>query len=223
MRPALGSLAAASAPATTRLIVAAAASVAVHALAALAFALSPPGTPLGRGSESARPLQARLVGPDAPGPGDRPAPLEQDARVARPVEKPAASRATGTSPAAEAAQAFGLREEPVHYLPSELEVRPRLRSQIDPPYPQIAPADGGYVVLQLLIGETGAVEKVVVVVADPAGYFEQTAIDAFARARFSPGRRGGVAVKSQTWIEVKFHPLAPSGVAAAADPGEPPR
>lgn len=211
-------------PTATRLIVALAASVGVHAAAALALAVAPPGSPFSQGSPSLRPLQARLVGPPAPGQADRPLPAEQAADVAPAVEKSARMRAAGPSPAAatEAAQPFGLREQVVHYLPSELDVRPRLRSQIDPPYPQVAPADGGYVVLQLLISETGAVERVSVAVADPEGFFEKTAIDAFAGARFSPGRRGGIAVKSQTWIELKFHPLAPPGVAAAA-PEDPPR
>jgi hypothetical protein len=40
-----------------------------------------------------------------------------------------------------------------------------------------------------------------------------------AAARFAPGMRGGVAVKSRTWLELKFHPLVPPGVAAAeSDP-----
>jgi protein TonB len=211
-------------PTATRLIGALAASVGVHAAAALALAVAPPGSPFGQGSQSPRPIQARLVGPAGPeaAPADRPLPAEQAARVAPPVDKSTPGRASGSSPAAEALQPFGLREQVVHYLPSELDVRPRLRSQIDPPYPQVAPADGGYVVLQVLISETGAVEKVSVAVADPEGFFEKTAIDAFAGARFSPGRRGGVAVKSQTWIELKFHPLAPPGVAAPG-PNEMPR
>ncbi|MGH8698076.1 MAG: TonB family protein, partial [Burkholderiales bacterium] len=110
---------------------------------------------------------------------------------------------------------LGLREAPVYYLPSELDARPRLRSRIDPTYPRVAPPDGGYVLLRLLISEEGRVERALVVVADPEGYFEQAAAEAFASARFSPGKLGGIAVKSQTWIEMKFHPLVPSGSASA--------
>jgi protein TonB len=134
----------------------------------------------------------------------------------KPASAPAAAPVQRDSPPA---QALGLGAETIHYLPSDLDVRPRLRTPIDPPYPRVAPPDGGYLVLQLLISETGAVEKVNVAAADPEGFFEQTAIEAFAAARFAPGMRNGVAVKSQTWIELKFHPLVPPGAAAdGADP-----
>jgi outer membrane biosynthesis protein TonB len=109
-----------------------------------------------------------------------------------------------------------LRQSPVYYLASELDVRPKLTTRVDPVYPRIAPPDGGYVLLRLLIGEDGWVDRTIVVLADPEGYFEEAAADAFGHARFSPGRRGGTAVKSQLWIELKFHPLAPPGAPAAS-------
>jgi protein TonB len=206
-----------------RLAAALAASLALHAAAALTLATAPPGALSGQGSRTTTPLPARLVVPGASvstaAPLPRTLPVEAPSTV-RP-EKPPKTLATapparrGEAPA----QALGLGTETIHYLPSELDVRPRLRTPIDPPYPRVAPPDGGYLVLQLLISETGAVERVQVAIADPEGFFEQTAIEAFAAARFAPGMRNGVAVKSQTWIELKFHPLVPPGVAAAgADP-----
>lgn len=207
---------------TVRLAAALAASLALHAAAALTLAAAPAGSLSGQGSRSAAPIQARLAVPGAPESAVVAPPPARGA-IARTVTRPETPAATPAAAPArrgpEAAQALGLGAETIHYLPSELDVRPRLHTPIDPPYPRVAPPDGGYLVLQLLISETGAVERVQVAVADPEGFFEQTAIEAFAAARFAPGMRNGVAVKSQTWIELKFHPLVPPGVAAGgADP-----
>jgi TonB family protein len=229
MLPTLGSFDAS--PAAVRVTAALAASLTLHAAVALALLAAPPGSPTGQGNRSSRPLQARIVGPAAP----EPAPAQpaaaalREARAVPPLEKPAAGGPASSprTPAEEPAQQpLGLLPEAIHYLPSELDVRPRLRSRVDPTPPPVAPPDGGYVVLQLLISETGEVERVVVAIADPAGFFEKAAIDAFAGARFSPGQRGGIAVKSQTWIELKFHPLvvdplAPAGVATTGGDGTP--
>ena len=65
----------------------------------------------------------------------------------------------------------------------------------------------GVVVLRLLISDTGQVDNVAVVRAEPAGVFEQAAIEAFAKARFSPGLAGGTPVKSQITVEVQFVPI----------------
>jgi TonB family protein len=207
----------ASAPAV-RLAAAVAASLALHAAAVLTVVGAPPGSPTGEGgSIAARPLQARIVAPPTPaspspgGASPRPPPRTAVAAVEQPAPARSANRPT---PAPDAPQPLGLRETPIYYLPAELDARPRLRSRIDPTYPQVAPPDGGYVLLRLLISEEGRVERALVVVADPEGYFEKAAAEAFAGARFSPGRLGGVAVKSQTWIEMKFHPLVPSGGAS---------
>jgi outer membrane biosynthesis protein TonB len=212
MFPPLGS---AAPPAAIRLIAALAASISLHAAVAFALAAAPPGSLTGEGNQASPPLQARIVGPDPnpSAPVRHASPARPEARAAAPLERPTADRvaAAPPPPPEERSQPFGLREDATHYLPSELDVRPLLRSSVDPPYPEVAPPEGGYLVLRLLISETGHVERVFVVVADPEGFFETTATEAFAGARFSPGRRGGVAVKSQTWIELKFHPLAPAG------------
>ncbi|MCI0345060.1 MAG: TonB family protein [Chloroflexi bacterium] len=211
MRPTLASLDATSAPAV-RLTGAVAASLALHAAAALAFVGAPLGSPTGPGSVASPPLQARIVTP--------PAPESPSADASSlPVRPPQTRIAAAEKPPPEASQPLGLREAPVYHLPSQLDTRPRLRSRVDPAYPQVAPPDGGYVLLRLLISEEGRVDRVLVVVADPEGFFEKAAADAFAAARFSPGKLGGIAVKSQTWIEMKFHPLVPSGSASAG--GEP--
>ncbi len=74
-------------------------------------------------------------------------------------------------------------------------------------YPEEAKKQEGSVVLRLLISEAGAVDNVAVVRAYPAGLFEASALEAFGKAKFSPGKMLGVAVKSQITIEVLFTPI----------------
>ncbi len=200
-----------------RLGAAVAASLALHAAVVLAPSGAPPGSLLGR-SGAGSPLAAHIVAAPAPTPpAERASPAPpKPAHPAVEPEQAAARQATPPSPPPQAADApaLGLPGAPVYYLQSELDVRARMQGHVEPPYPETAPPDGGYVVLRLLISEEGRVERVLVVVAEPEGYFEQAA-DAFAAARFFPGRRGGAAVKSQTFIELKFHPLVPTDAAAS--------
>jgi protein TonB len=94
------------------------------------------------------------------------------------------------------------------YIPGlRLDPGPRPLDEIDPDYPDTVNLRSGTVVLRLLISDTGRVDDVSVVRAEPAGVFEQAAIDAFARARFAPGMAGGVPVKSQIRVEVEFMPI----------------
>ena len=201
-----------------RLSAAVAASLALHAVVVLAPSGAPPGSPLGR-SGAGSPLAARIVAiPAQPPPAERASPAPPKRPAIDPEQAASARQATPPSvpPQAPDAPALGLPGAPVYYLQSELDVRAQMQGHVDPPYPAIAPPDGGYVVLRLLISEEGRVERALVVVAEPEGYFEQAATEAFAAARFFPGRRGGAAVKSQTFIELKFHPLVPTESTAAA-------
>jgi protein TonB len=94
------------------------------------------------------------------------------------------------------------------YLPSgKLDPGPRPLQDIEPVYPDEGNLRQGSVVLRLLISERGEVDNVAVVRAYPKGAFENSAIAAFAAARFAPGMMFGVAVKSQLTIEVEFMPI----------------
>lgn len=207
-------------PVVARLGGALAASIALHAAAVLTFAVAPTGTLSGEGDRSSAPLRARLVPAHVAAAAPAPAPtFRTPSETARDTTPPApaaasAGHASIATPTEIVQQALGIVPEVVYFAAAELDVRPRPTVQIDPAYPRVAPADGGYLVLELLIDETGSVDRVNVAVAEPEGFFEQTAIDAFAAALFTPGRRNGVAVKSRTWIELRFHPLVPGGVAA---------
>ncbi len=78
---------------------------------------------------------------------------------------------------------------------------------IDPAFPVAAGARGGTVTLRLVISEKGEVESIVVVHAVPPGLFDEAALAAFGRARFAPGLRAGIPVRSEVMYEVEFAPL----------------
>jgi TonB family protein len=58
----------------------------------------------------------------------------------------------------------------------------------------------------LKIDEFGSVQDVTVVNAEPAGYFEESASQAFKAAHFSPAQRDGHPVRSQIVVKVRFTP-----------------
>ena len=96
---------------------------------------------------------------------------------------------------------------PEYALGIRLDPGPRPLEDIEPEYPDPVHLREGIVVLRLLISDTGHVDDVAVVRAQPRGVFEQAAIDAFAKARFAPGMAAGTPVKSQITVEVQFVPI----------------
>jgi TonB family protein len=103
-----------------------------------------------------------------------------------------------------------------YYRLSELDERPQIMTRVNPAYPEAAARRflGGRVVIRLDLDETGAVERVRAVKAQPAGYFESSAEQAFAVARFTPGVKDGKAVKVRMMLEVNFDSAPPP------DPGK---
>jgi TonB family protein len=93
-----------------------------------------------------------------------------------------------------------------YYNTSELDVRPGIMVHVEPRYPERAAQDGvtGRVVTQLFLREDGSVEHVSIIRAEPVGYFEYAVEQAFMGARFTPGLKGGEAVKVQMALEVNF-------------------
>lgn len=93
---------------------------------------------------------------------------------------------------------------PYGYYPAHLlDERPQVRVHVEPAFPPGAP-ESGRVKLQLFIDADGRVEEIVVIESEPQGVFEYAAAQAFAPARFTPGRFRGEAVKSLMAIEVLF-------------------
>ena len=92
---------------------------------------------------------------------------------------------------------------PYYFRSSELTERPAPRERIEPRFPPGAP-DTGRLKLRLYINESGLVDAVHVTEAEPEGVFEEAAIEAFAAARFRPGHKDRIPVKSQIALEVRF-------------------
>lgn len=107
---------------------------------------------------------------------------------------------------------------PRYYTPGELDQRPVAITPIIPEYPGSAGPDGGYLVVRILIDDHGRTEKVLVLVADPEGQFEQAVEEAFSKGRFRPGMKGGIAVRSQIVAEIRFLPEDRPGARSLSPP-----
>lgn len=79
--------------------------------------------------------------------------------------------------------------------PNEGDAIPLVR--VPPQYPQRAASRGiqGWVQLEFTITETGAVEDIVVIAADPPGYFESAAERALSRWKYKPKIDNGTPVR----------------------------
>ena len=148
----------------------------------------------GWGQWSASALQARLR---APAGDEAVAPISRATAGPRGAAPHLALRhAAGPS--------SGITAPPRYFPAEELDERPLIRTPVHPAFPADAPVAGGRVVLRLLINEAGAVDQATAIEADPPGVFDAAAVEAFAPARFTPGRKDGNAVKSALHIELQF-------------------
>jgi TonB family protein len=77
---------------------------------------------------------------------------------------------------------------------------------VAPQFPQAARERGidGWVDLQYLVDTDGAVSDVAVVGAQPAGVFEQAALDAIRHWRYQPVVHGGHVVSQRTHVRLRF-------------------
>jgi TonB family protein len=169
---------------TPRLAVALAASAALHGLLVAGPPFGPPWGEISIStSRASTPIRASLQRPPV-----------SDRAVAHAVTPPQHARA-GAMP-----------RGPRYYTPRELDVKPGIMTRVVPEYPEAAAQRSlaGKVVVRLFIDESGAVERVLALRADPPGYFERSAEQAFGAARFSPGVKDGRAVKVQLTLEVNF-------------------
>ena len=193
---------------TPRLAAALGASLALHACLIVALDALPWGMRWGEfgivepgGARALRvalhPLAAEAAAPAAPAAPAASAQPQAEAPRARSPDAaagPARQRAFSPLPAAR------------HYTTRELDVRPGILVRVEPEYPEAAARRflSGRVVARLLIDESGAVEKVLIVSAEPPGYFEASAHQAFLAARFTPGMKDGRPVRVQMLLEISF-------------------
>ena len=83
---------------------------------------------------------------------------------------------------------------------------PRPLRQVPMQYPPQAKARGveGYVVVSLLIGESGDVQRVRVLESEPGGVFEEVAVEAIRGWRFEPARYQGESVRVWARQRIQF-------------------
>jgi TonB family protein len=120
----------------------------------------------------------------------------------------------GTAPADEPPHLTPAAPERIYYPARELDAYPTPLAPLRFEYPaRLARAPiAGNVLVTLMVGESGAVDRVAVVAAEPAGYFEEHTRAAFTSARFHPGRRAGRVVGSQITVRVEYDPALGAGL-----------
>lgn len=93
-----------------------------------------------------------------------------------------------------------------YYLPYELDVRPQIRTRVEPAYPRGAAVEGitAAFTARVFIDEEGRVERVLAPDKSVADPFAASVIAAFRAARYTPGIKDGKPVKSLLLIEVNF-------------------
>lgn len=87
-------------------------------------------------------------------------------------------------------------------------MRPGPLGEIEPVPPAKAGDRAGRVVARILISEAGQAERVVIESSEPKGLFDDAVISAFGKARYRPGSKNGIRVKSQMRVEVTFHTVS---------------
>ena len=89
---------------------------------------------------------------------------------------------------------------------STVDVKPKVQSRPPLEYPAGAAKDGikGYVVINMLIGKDGNVEIAKVLESQPAGIFENAALNAVRSWRFSPAMYKAKPVKMWAQQKIRF-------------------
>lgn len=211
--------------APSRLAVALTLSAFVHLWLAAGVAVDVPEgrTPRGPAAIAAR-LELSAIPPEVRLPPPAATVTEKNARQdSRDGGQPTpdgASRPSAISPSPEPSSAAEVPEprvsgpalpqipDPAYYPARQLDVYPALLQPVRLEYPERALQNkaGGRVLVMLFIDETGGVNDLSVVEAEPAGYFEHAVRAAFTDARFSPARKDGRTVKSRVLIRVNYNP-----------------
>jgi len=191
-----------SQPAVGRVAIALALSVLAHAAALTnaAFTTSVDNVAL---FANGLPLKARLM-PDS---SESTVVEASPASATQPPPDPTPA-AQASASAAQDRPAAGLPSAPIYYPAKDLDERALPLNVVDVAYPESALADGvkGVVRLRLLIDHQGILREATVTGSQPAGTFDNAALDAVRALRFRPAIRNGVPVGSIKVIEVPFDP-----------------
>lgn len=111
--------------------------------------------------------------------------------------------ATSTSPPAGTAAAATAAGPDTSYVSASTLTRTRY---VPPEYPPSAREHGiaGWVDVQFTVQADGALNEVTVVAAEPAGVFEQSALEAVRHWRYQPQLKDGAAVAQRARVRVRF-------------------
>src|SRR6185503_7450509 len=183
-------------------------------------ALLPPRLPLALAASACMHAAVLANVPLAPGLGDAALLAARTSLTARiestqnPLEDrelpPPPWRDAGTAaPApAELAQAAALPSAEIYFRGGEVDERANALNEVNLIYPEkaLAANESGSVTLRLKIDHLGVLRDAAVLESQPAGVFEDAALQAVRELKFRPAVRNGVPVGSVKTIEVPFHP-----------------
>jgi protein TonB len=93
-----------------------------------------------------------------------------------------------------------------YYSAREVDVNPRALHEVVPLYPDAADRQrvSGRLRLQLKLEADGRVSDIELLSATPPGVFDESALQAFREARFSPAQKNGRPVRALVQIEVVY-------------------
>ncbi len=96
----------------------------------------------------------------------------------------------------------------IYFANSEVDVRAEPLEEVNLVYPLIAfqERQSGLVTIAIYVNERGGVDKTTIVDARPVGVFEEAALQAVAKLKFSPAIRNGKPVKNRKTIAINFDP-----------------
>jgi len=181
-------------------------SVALHAAVMVSVQREARGIPPLAAEHAATPLVARLatavsdaVLPTIAAPETAPDPEPAI------VPGPATPAPSAVPPQREASADTGTA---YYFKSTELDRRPFPLTRIEVPPPESAEALAGSVILRLRISERGRVEDAKIMMGTGIAEFEAAALREFSQARFHPGYRDKLAVRSEMLIEVTLRPPA---------------
>jgi TonB family protein len=197
-------------PSARRLLTFCGASAALHVLTLISFPPAGVSSAPYRGESRPEPLHATLAPAPQAGFALDSSAARQDAtaaadRSAHPEDAPAGPQADARMGVAGGAD---LPFPDKWYTASELDLRAEPLAEVRLDYPEELEGTGipGRVRVLLFIDERGVVRKTQITSAEPARLFDKAALRAWMDMRFSPAKKGGVAVKSQKLLELAFDP-----------------
>lgn len=206
---------------TRRLLIAAAASILLHLGILASVQRGAPGDDPQAGQGNSRVLVAQLAGPAA---SERTGELPPAAGEQSPMTSPAGGEDAMPPAAAQPSPIDpGIRNpgELYYFRSAELDRRPFPIDRIEVPVPESAQSLAGSVQIRLRISETGQVDDATIVMGSGIADFEAAALREFARARFHPGYRANLPVRSEMLIEVSLKPPVAGGPMPGLAPATP--